>query len=78
MRVSGTDWVEGGWTIEATFALAQKLPKHGCSSVHVSSGGVTPEQKIPLGPGYQVPFARDVRRVDMPVIAVGLITDCAG
>ncbi len=75
VRVSGTDWVEGGWTIEETVAFAHVLEQRGCSAIHVSSGGLDPAQQIPVGPGYQVPLARAVKRaVSMPVIAVGLIT----
>ena len=75
MRVSGTDWAEGGWTIEQTVAFAQALQARGCSAVHVSGGGLTPAQQIPLGPGYQVPLARAVKAAtSLPVIAVGLIT----
>ena len=75
MRVSGTDWAEGGWDIEQTVAFAQALEQHGCSVVHVSSGGLTPAQRIPIGPGYQVPLARRVKQATrMPVVAVGLIT----
>jgi len=75
MRVSGTDWVEGGWDIEQTIAFAHALEQRGCSAIHVSSGGLDPRQQIPLGPGYQVPLARAVKRaVNMPVVAVGLIT----
>jgi 2,4-dienoyl-CoA reductase-like NADH-dependent reductase (Old Yellow Enzyme family) len=75
MRVSATDWAEGGWTIEQTLAFAQALEARGCSAIHVSSGGLTPAQRIPLGPSYQVPLARAVKRaVKLPVIAVGLIT----
>jgi 2,4-dienoyl-CoA reductase-like NADH-dependent reductase (Old Yellow Enzyme family) len=76
MRVSGTDWAEGGWTIEETCALAQALEARGCAAMHVSSGGLTPAQKIPVGPNYQVPLARAVKEaVNIPVIAVGLITE---
>jgi 2,4-dienoyl-CoA reductase-like NADH-dependent reductase (Old Yellow Enzyme family) len=76
MRVSGTDWVSGGWDIEQTIAFAQALEAHGCSGMHVSSGGLTPAQVIPVGPSYQVPLARAVKAATrMPVIAVGLITD---
>lgn len=75
MRVSGTDWAEGGWTIEQTLAFAQALEARGCSAIHVSGGGLTPAQRIPVGPSYQVPLAREVKRaVKLPVIAVGLIT----
>lgn len=76
VRVSGTDWVEGGWTIEDTIAFAQALEARGCSAIHVSSGGLDPAQSIPVGPSYQVPLARAVKKaVSMPVIAVGLITE---
>lgn len=76
VRVSGTDWVEGGWEIAQTIAFAQALKGRGVSFVHVSSGGVSPEQKIPLGPGYQVPLARAVKAATgLPTIAVGLITE---
>jgi 2,4-dienoyl-CoA reductase-like NADH-dependent reductase (Old Yellow Enzyme family) len=76
MRVSGTDWADGGWDIEQTVALARALEAHGCGGVHVSSGGLTPRQQIPLGPSYQVPLARAVKAAtSMPVVAVGLITD---
>jgi len=76
MRVSGTDWVEGGWDVEQTIAFAQALEARGCAGIHVSSGGLDPRQKIPVGPSYQVPLARAVKQaVTMPVVAVGLITD---
>jgi 2,4-dienoyl-CoA reductase-like NADH-dependent reductase (Old Yellow Enzyme family) len=76
MRVSGTDWADDGWSIEETVAFAQVLERRGCSGIHVSSGGLTPAQRIPVGPSYQVPLARAVKAaVKMPVIAVGLITE---
>jgi 2,4-dienoyl-CoA reductase-like NADH-dependent reductase (Old Yellow Enzyme family) len=76
MRVSGTDWVAGGWDIEQTVIFARTLEARGCSAIHVSSGGLDPRQEIPSGPGYQVPLARAVRKaVGIPVIAVGLITE---
>jgi 2,4-dienoyl-CoA reductase-like NADH-dependent reductase (Old Yellow Enzyme family) len=76
MRVSGTDWAEGGWDIEQTIALACALEARGCSAIHVSSGGLTPKQQIPVGPSYQVPLARAVKQATtMPVIAVGMITE---
>jgi len=75
VRVSGTDWIDGGWTIEETCAFAEALEARGCAAIHVSSGGLAPA-KIPLGPGYQVPLARKVKAaVKTPVIAVGLITE---
>jgi len=76
MRVSGTDWVEGGWDIAQTVAFAEALDARGCSAIHVSSGGLDPRQAIPVGPSYQVPLARAVKQaVKMPVVAVGMITD---
>ncbi|MGO4389299.1 NADH:flavin oxidoreductase/NADH oxidase [Microvirga sp. 2YAF29] len=76
VRVSGTDWAEGGWTIEETVEFAKALEARGCSGIHVSSGGLTSAQRIPVGPNYQVPLARAVKQATtMPVIAVGLITD---
>ena len=75
MRVSGTDWVDGGWNIDETVALAQALEARGCAAIHVSSGGLR-RQRIPVGPGYQVPLARAVRgRRGCRSIAVGLITE---
>lgn len=76
MRVSGTDWVEGGWDVEQTIAFAQALEARGSDAIHVSSGGLDARQAIPVGPGYQVPLARAVKAaVRMPVVAVGLITE---
>ena len=76
MRVSATDWVEGGWDVEQTVEFARVLEQRGCAAIHVSSGGLDPRQEIPVGPSYQVPLAREVKRaVKIPVVAVGLITD---
>ena len=76
VRVSGTDWVEGGWDIEQSVALAVALEARGCAAIHVSSGGLSPAQRIPVGPSYQVPLARAVKaKTRMPVVAVGLITE---
>jgi 2,4-dienoyl-CoA reductase-like NADH-dependent reductase (Old Yellow Enzyme family) len=76
VRVSATDWVEGGWDIEGTVAFAKALEARGCAAIHVSSGGVSPQQAIKLGPGYQVPFAQRIKsEVGIPTIAVGLITE---
>jgi 2,4-dienoyl-CoA reductase-like NADH-dependent reductase (Old Yellow Enzyme family) len=76
VRISGTDWVEGGWTVEETAELACRLKSLGAQFVHISSGGVSPLQKIPVGPGYQVPLAREVRRRSgLATFAVGLITE---
>jgi 2,4-dienoyl-CoA reductase-like NADH-dependent reductase (Old Yellow Enzyme family) len=76
VRVSATDWVEGGWTPEDTVAYGRALKARGCAAIHVSSGGASPAQKIPVGPGYQVPLAAKIKaEVGLPTIAVGLITE---
>ena len=76
VRVSGSDWIEGGWDIQQTISFAKALEARGCAAIHVSSGGLDPRQQIPLGPNYQVPLARAVKQaVSMPVVAVGLITE---
>lgn len=76
VRISATDWVEGGWDIEQSVALSQALEAIGCDYMHVSSGGLAPQQQISVGPNYQVPFAEAVKKaVTIPVIAVGLITE---
>ncbi|MGJ7519499.1 NADH:flavin oxidoreductase/NADH oxidase [Variovorax sp. LT1P1] len=76
VRLSATDWVEGGWDVEGSIAFSKALTAQGCDFVHVSSGGVSPQQKIPLSPGYQVPLAERIKaEVDVPVFAVGLITE---
>ena len=76
VRVSATDWVEGGWDLAQTVAFAQELKQRGVDWIDVSRGGVSPLQKIPLGPGYQVPFAQAIKEATgVPTIAVGLITE---
>jgi 2,4-dienoyl-CoA reductase-like NADH-dependent reductase (Old Yellow Enzyme family) len=76
IRISATDWMEGGWDIEQSVAFARELRRHGCDFIHVSSGGLSPHQKIALGPGYQVPFAERIRHESaLPTMAVGLITE---
>ena len=77
VRISATDWVEGGWDVVQSEALAQVLDARGCNFLHVSSGGLDERQKISVGPGYQVPFAAAIKakKLRMPVIAVGLITE---
>ena len=75
LRLSASDWVEGGWDLASSVVLCQELERRGCAYAHVSSGGLSPLQAISVGPGYQVGFAEEIRRhVRMPVIAVGLIT----
>jgi 2,4-dienoyl-CoA reductase-like NADH-dependent reductase (Old Yellow Enzyme family) len=76
MRISASDWVDGGWDIEQSVVLAQALKARGASFIHVSSGGVSTAQQIPLTPGYQVGFAERIRaETALPTIAVGLITE---
>lgn len=76
MRVSCTDWVEGGWDIEQTVAFARELKKLGCDWIDASSGGLIKNQVIPVAPGYQVPFAERVRKeAGIATIAIGLITE---
>jgi 2,4-dienoyl-CoA reductase-like NADH-dependent reductase (Old Yellow Enzyme family) len=77
-RVSATDWVEGGWDVESTVVLARELKTRGVDLVDVSSAGLHHEQQIAVGPGYQVPFAAQVRaEAGIPTGAVGLITEPA-
>lgn len=76
VRLSATDWVDGAWDLPQSVALAQQLKTLGCDFIHVSSGGVSPQQKIALGALYQVPFARAIRQATgMVTTSVGLITD---
>ena len=76
IRVSASDWVDGGWDVESTVIFAKELEARGCAAIHVSSGGLSPLQKMPVEPNYQVPFARRIKaEVKIPVIAVGLITE---
>jgi 2,4-dienoyl-CoA reductase-like NADH-dependent reductase (Old Yellow Enzyme family) len=76
VRLSATDWVPGGLAVEDTAEVADWLKEHGVDLIDVSSGGNHPDQKITLGPGYQVHFARALReRSGLPVSAVGLITE---
>jgi 2,4-dienoyl-CoA reductase-like NADH-dependent reductase (Old Yellow Enzyme family) len=75
VRLSATDWAEGGWTVEETVRLSAQLKALGVDLIDCSSGGLTTAQHITLGPGYQVPFARRVRaEAQVPTAAVGLIT----
>ena len=78
VRISATDWTEGGWTIEDSVALAAQLGDRGVDLIDCSTGGNVAQATIPLGPGYQVPFAERIRR-DRGVMtgAVGLITEPA-
>ena len=82
MRISATDWLEElepappSWTLEQSLALARALKARGCDWIDVSSGGVSPQQRIKPAPGYQVPFAEIIRNeIGMATMAVGLITE---
>jgi 2,4-dienoyl-CoA reductase-like NADH-dependent reductase (Old Yellow Enzyme family) len=76
VKVSATDWVEGGWDLAQTIEYARELKSRGVDWIDASSGGVSPLQKIPLGPGYQVPFAQAIREATgLTTIAIGLITE---
>jgi 2,4-dienoyl-CoA reductase-like NADH-dependent reductase (Old Yellow Enzyme family) len=76
VRISASDWTDGGWTVEDSVALARHLKDRGVDLIDCSSGGNVPRAKIPLGPGYQVPFAEQVRRdAGIKTGAVGLITE---
>jgi 2,4-dienoyl-CoA reductase-like NADH-dependent reductase (Old Yellow Enzyme family) len=75
LRISATDWAEGGWDIEEAVQLARRVRDLGIDLVDCSSGGAVAHQKIALGPGYQVPFAERIRReAGIATGAVGLIT----
>jgi 2,4-dienoyl-CoA reductase-like NADH-dependent reductase (Old Yellow Enzyme family) len=76
IRISGTDWVEGGWDIEQSAEFVCLLKQRGCAFVDVSSGSLSPRQQIPVAPNYQVPLAQHIKaETGMPTIAVGLITE---
>jgi NADPH2 dehydrogenase len=76
VKVSSTDWVEGGWDLAQTIEYAKELKKRGVDWIDASSGGVSPLQKIPLAPGYQVPFAKAIKEATgANTMAVGLITE---
>lgn len=76
VRISSTDWVEGGWTLLDSLLLSRKLKEAGVDLMDCSSGGNAHAAKVPVGPGYQVPFAQAIRReVHIATGAVGLITE---
>ena len=78
IRLSATDWVEGGWNIEETVALCRSLKELGIDLVDVSTAGLLPTAKIPVGPGFQTEFAgRGRHEADLPVAAGGMITSPA-
>ena len=76
IKISATDWVEGGWDLAQSIEYANELKQRGVDWIDVSSGGVSPLQKIPLGPGYQVPLAEAIKQATgVTTMAVGLITE---
>lgn len=76
VRISATDWVEGGWDLDQSIRLARLLKEIGIDLIDCSSGGLVPDAKIPVGPGFQVPFAAVIRReAGVATGAVGLITE---
>ena len=75
LRLSASDWIDGGWTIEESTEFTARLKAAGANFIHVSSGGISRQQQIAIGPDYQVPFARSIKaHAGLPTIAVGLIT----
>jgi 2,4-dienoyl-CoA reductase-like NADH-dependent reductase (Old Yellow Enzyme family) len=76
IRISASDWVEGGWDLEQSVVFAKAIEKLGCDFIHVSSGGLSSAQQIKLGPNYQIDFAERIKaETSMPTIGVGLITE---
>ena len=76
LRISASDWLDGGWTIDDSVALAKIAKVRGVDLIDVSSGGTSSGAPVPVGPGYQVPFADQIRnQADIPTAAVGLITE---
>jgi len=75
IRISAMDYLDGGWCIEDSVAFGRRLAERGCDWIDVSSGGIAAGEEIPVGPGYQVPFAEQIRRqTGLTTMAVGLIT----
>jgi 2,4-dienoyl-CoA reductase-like NADH-dependent reductase (Old Yellow Enzyme family) len=78
VRISATDWVEGGWDLPQSIAFVQQLQVRGCDFVDVSSGGLSPDQQLAVGPGYQVPFSAEIKKATgATTMAVGMITQPA-
>jgi 2,4-dienoyl-CoA reductase-like NADH-dependent reductase (Old Yellow Enzyme family) len=76
VRISATDWKEGGWTLDDSVALASELRGRKVDLIDCSSGAMVPDAKMQIGPGYQVPFAERIKReANIPTGAVGMITD---
>ena len=75
VRISATDWIDGGWDPESSVVFAKELKSLGCDFIDVSSGALDPRQKIPVGPGYQVPFSAQIRKqAGIKTWSVGMIT----
>jgi 2,4-dienoyl-CoA reductase-like NADH-dependent reductase (Old Yellow Enzyme family) len=78
VRISATDWAEGGWDLDQSIQLTRILKEHDVDLIDVSSGGLVPSVRIPVGPGFQTPFAERIRKeTGVPTAAVGMITDAA-
>ncbi|WP_303675144.1 NADH:flavin oxidoreductase/NADH oxidase [Vampirovibrio chlorellavorus] len=76
VRISASDWADGGWDVDQSVQLCRELKKRGVDLIDVSSGGAVPDAKIQTGPGYQVPFAEAIRQqAEIPTAAVGMITE---
>jgi 2,4-dienoyl-CoA reductase-like NADH-dependent reductase (Old Yellow Enzyme family) len=76
VRISATDWMRDGWDVEQSVTFCREMRRLGVDLVDCSSGGLVPQQQVPLGPGYQVPFAERIRReAEVPTAAVGMITE---
>ena len=77
VRISATDWVDGGWDVDQSVELSKWLKQLGVDLIDVSSGGTVPDAQVPVGKGFQVPFARRIRReAEIRTGAVGMITEC--
>ena len=74
VRISATDWIDGGWTLEDSVSLAARLAPMGVDAIDCSSGGNVSRAPIPVGPGYQVAFADELRKSGVVTAAVGMIT----
>ena len=76
VRLSATDWIEGGWTIDDSVELSRRLKDEGVDLIDCSSGGILPEAPIPIGAGYQVPLSEQIRQqAGIATATVGLITE---
>src|SRR5262249_46525961 len=76
VRISATDWIEGGWDVDQSVVLSSRLKELGIDLIDVSSGGLVPKARIPVGKGYQVPLSQQIRKeVGVMTGAVGLITE---